>query len=291
MKYALTLIGKALTPALVARARAVLTAPSAPLWLCPGEAADIAFSDPEPRRAENAVRRSLAGAAVDVVAQDAEHRRRKLLVADMDSTIITVECIDEMADMLGLRRQVAAITAKAMAGEIDFAEALVRRVGMLKGLPVEKLADVYRQRVRLTPGARELAMTMRGHGALTVLVSGGFSFFTERVAEAAGFELQVANRLGLDGGLLDGTVARPIVDSSTKLATLRRLAAERGLRPEETLAVGDGANDLPMLMAAGLGVAFHGKPMVANAARARVRHSDLTALLYLQGYRRADFVR
>jgi len=291
MTYVLTLIGKPLSAEQVARARAALTDAAAPDWLGPGEAAELTFSAPPPGAAEAAVRRALRGSAVDIVVQAAEGRRRKLLIADMDSTIITVECIDEMADMLGIRDQVAAITARAMAGEIDFAEALARRVGMLRGLPLERLGQVYQQRVRLTPGARELVMTMRAHGALTALVSGGFSYFTERVAQAAGFELHVANRLGHLDGRLDGTVVAPIVDASSKLETLQRLSAQNGLRPAETLAVGDGANDLPMLKAAGLGVAFHGKPAVTAAAAARVHHGDLTALLYLQGYRSVEFVR
>lgn len=291
MRYVLSLIGKALTTDQVAGAQAALMSPEDPVWLSSGEAVEIEFSGAAPRAAEDAVRRTLSHAAIDVVVQPAQGRRRKLLLADMDSTIITVECIDEMADMLGLRRDVAAITGRAMAGEIDFAEALSRRVGMLAGLPLAKLDEVYRERVRLTPGARELAMTMRAHGALTALISGGFKYFTERVAEAAGFQLDFANRLGVDGDRLDGTVRAPVLDASIKLKTLQRLTAERGLQPQDTLAVGDGANDLPMIRAAGLGVAFRGKPAVAAAAPARIEHGDLTALLYLQGYRRTEFVR
>jgi len=207
----------------------------------------------------------------------------------MDSTIITVECIDEMADMLGLKPRIAAITERAMRGELDFADALRERVALLKGLPVADLERVWSERIRLTPGARTLVLTMRSHGAFAALVSGGFSFFTGRVRAAAGFDLDRANELLLDGAALSGAVREPILGSSAKLAALREFAAARGLDLAETMAVGDGANDLEMIRAAGLGVAFRAKPVVAAAARARVDHGDLTALLYFQGYRRSEF--
>ena len=290
MKYVLTLIGKELNGAHLADVAAAIGIPNQPDWLAEGAAADLYFDAPAPAVVAAAARRAVAGAAVDLAAQETSRRRRRLLLADMDSTIITVECIDEMADMLGLRDEVAAITAAAMAGEIDFAEALRRRVGLLAGLEVGALARLYEERVSLNHGARTLVRTMRAEGALTVLISGGFSFFTERVARAAGFDRHIANRLSLVDGRLDGTVLSPIVDGASKLETLRRLVAEHRLDPAETMAVGDGANDLGMIQAAGLGVAFHAKPVLAEAAAARIDHGDLTALLYLQGYRRDQFV-
>jgi phosphoserine phosphatase len=203
----------------------------------------------------------------------------------MDSTIITTECIDEMAGVLGLKAQVAAITERAMAGKIGFAEALRERAGMLAGLAEADLQAVYDQRIRLSPGARELVATMRAHGAHTALVSGGFSFFTERVAAAVGFDQHQANRLCFVTGKLDGRVGEPILGQEEKLTALRSLATQQNLAVEATLAVGDGANDLAMVKAAGLGVAYHAKPVLARAAMARIDHGDLTALLYLQGYR------
>ena len=291
MKYVLTLIGKELAADALVRAASVLQGAGTPDWLAPAEAVDLPFEAPAPAEARRRVGAALDGAAVDIAVLAAEGRRRRLLIADMDSTVITVECIDEMADMLGLKPRIAAITARAMAGDLDFAAALRERVAMLKGLPVADLERVYDERVRLTPGARELVQTMRAHGAHTALVSGGFDFFTRRVAEAAGFDEETANRLNLDGARLDGTVREPVIDSATKLATLRRLTAALELPPEATLAVGDGANDLEMIRAAGLGVAFHGKPAVAAAAPVAIRHGDLTSLLYLQGYRRDEFRR
>jgi phosphoserine phosphatase len=212
-----------------------------------------------------------------------------LLVADMDSTIVTGETLDELADFAGLKPRIAEITARAMNGELDFKAALRERVGMLKGLPIAALEQTW-QRIRLTPGARELVATMRAHGAFAVLVSGGFSFFTSRVAALCGLDQHRSNVLMDDGSVLTGRVAEPILDRDTKLATLIQLAAERGLPLSATLAVGDGANDLDMLRAAGLGVAFRAKPIVAAAADARVDHTDLRALLFAQGYRASDIV-
>ncbi len=220
----------------------------------------------------------------------AQDRRKRLLIADMDSTIIPVECIDEVADFAGVRAHVAAITERAMRGELDFEEALRARVALVEGLPEAELQAVYDQRVSLTPGARMLVRTMRANGAVTALISGGFTFFTQRVAAAAGFEMQQANRLLSAGGRLTGRVAEPVLGRAAKLEALQRIAGERGIALGETLAVGDGANDLGMIEAAGLGVAFRAKPIVADRARASIRHGDLTALLYLQGYRAEDFV-
>lgn len=283
MSYVLTLVGKPLDPERAAR---LLDDAGAPDWLGP-DACDLPFAGPDPSEAEARVRSALPG--IDLLAQPREGRRKRLLVADMDSTIITVECIDEMADMLGLKPKIAAITERAMRGELDFPTALRERVALLKGLRVAELERVWRERIRLTPGARTLALTMRAHGAFAALVSGGFTFFTSRVREAAGFDWDQANELVVEGEALTGTVREPILDSGAKLAALRRLAAERGLALEEALAVGDGANDLDMIRAAGLGVAFHAKPVVAAAARARVERGDLTTLLYFQGYRREEF--
>lgn len=252
--------------------------------LSPGEAVEFALpASPD----VDAVRAALGGAAVDAIAQPAEGRRKRLLLADMDSTIVTGETLDELADFAGLKARIAAITARAMNGELDFQAALRERVAMLRGLPVAALEQAW-QRVRLTPGATELVATMRAHGATTALISGGFTFFTSRVAALVGFDLHRSNRLLDDGAVLLGQVAEPILDRHSKLATLHELSARDGLAA--ALAVGDGANDLDMLLAAGLGVAFHAKPVVAAAARSRVDHADLRALLFAQGYRVEEFV-
>ncbi|GAA0583608.1 phosphoserine phosphatase SerB [Caenispirillum bisanense] len=262
-----------------------------PDWLDPGIACDLPFEDISPDTADAAARKALAdaGVAADVVAQAAADRRKMLLVADMDSTIVTGETLDELADFAGIKDQIAAITARAMNGELDFKAALRERVAMLKGLPVESLEKCF-DRVEYTPGAWELVRTMAANGAYCVLVSGGFKFFTRRVAAHCGFHEDRSNEFILDGDVLAGAVEEPILDRDAKLDSLIALAAERHLPLARTVAVGDGANDLPMIRAAGLGVAFHAKPVVAAEARVRIDHGDLTALLYAQGYRRADFV-
>lgn len=289
MPYVLTLIANraatSLTNSVVARVRDVVGGGETVI-LSPGEAAD--FSTPAAPDMD-AVHAALDGASIDAIATDAATRRKRLLVADMDSTIVTGETLDELADFAGLKPRIAAITARAMNGELDFKAALRERVAMLRGLPVEALERTW-ERVQLTPGARELVATMRAHGAYAALVSGGFSFFTGRVAALCGFDLHRSNVLLDDGAALNGLVAEPILDRDTKLATLTGLAAERGLPLAATLAVGDGANDLDMLRAAGLGVAFHAKPIVAAAAQARVDHGDLRALLFAQGYRAEELV-
>ncbi len=216
------------------------------------------------------------------------HRRKKLLVADMDSTIINVECLDELADMAGLKPEIAAITERAMRGEIAFEAALRERVGMLKGLPLSALEKTYAERVRLNPGAKSLIATMRAHGAHTLLVSGGFHYFTRRVAETAGFHAEHGNTLLDDGTRLTGMIGEPILGREGKLRALEETAARLGIGLEDSLAVGDGANDLAMIRKAGLGVAYHAKPLVAEAAAASIAHNDLTALLYLQGYRDSE---
>ncbi len=229
------------------------------------------------------------GGAVDTCVQPADGRRKRLLVADMDSTIIACECLDELADFAGLKAEIAAVTERAMAGEIPFEAALIERVARLAGLDLAMLQRTYDERVRLNPGARTLARTMTAHGARCVLVSGGFEFFTERVAEAAGFAAHRANRLIDDGARLTGAVGQPILGREAKLAALQEEAAALGLDLSQTLAVGDGANDLAMIEAAGLGVAWRAKPVVAARADARVDHADLTALLYFQGYGGDEF--
>ncbi len=229
--------------------------------------------------------------AADVCVQPAEGRRKRLLVADMDSTIIGCECLDELADFAGLRGEIAAITRRAMAGEIAFEGALRERVALLAGLELSALTRTWEERVALNPGAAVLARTMTAHGARCVLVSGGFDFFTERVATAAGFSAHRANRLIDDGARLTGRVAEPILGREAKLAALTEEAEALGLDLSETLAVGDGANDLAMIEAAGLGVAWRAKPLVAAQADARVDHADLTALLYFQGYGAEEFAR
>jgi phosphoserine phosphatase len=289
MSYVLTLIADrnatTLSPAVINRVRNGIGG-GAPVVLSDGEAADIpVFKPPDPDR----IRAAIGGAAIDAIVLKARGRRKALLIADMDSTIVTGETLDELAAFAGFGERIAAITARAMNGELDFKDALRERVAMLKGLRLDALEQTW-QRVRITPGARELVATMRARGALTALVSGGFSFFAGRVAEALGFDLHRSNTLLDDGAVLSGSVAEPILDRGVKLETLQSLAAQRGVKLSATLAVGDGANDLDMLRAAGLGVAFRAKPVVAAEARARVDHADLRALLFAQGYRAADFV-
>ncbi len=262
-------------------------APGAWRWLDAGRAADLEFG-----HAADAARAALEGAfpATDVIVQQAAGRAKALLVADMDSTMITVECIDELADYAGIKARIAAVTERAMKGELDFAAALDARVALLAGLEESAIDRCLAERVRLSPGAETLVKTMRARGALTVLVSGGFTRFAEPVGAMLGFERVIANRLVIADGALVGTVEKPIVDSTTKETTLLAAAAERGLALERAVAVGDGANDLAMIRKAGLGVAYRAKPIVAAAAGARVDHADLTALLYAQGIAPAEWV-
>jgi phosphoserine phosphatase len=283
-----------LTRDMLRRASEALRRPGPVNWLDPWIAADIAF-DPGPaggaRAVADRVRSALDNAAVDVIVQRARGRRKKLLLADMDSTMIGQECIDELAAETGKRAHVAAITERAMRGEIAFEPALRDRVALLKGLDRATVLDVIANKIALTPGGLVLVRTMRANGAHTVLVSGGFSVFTSVIAERIGFHEHQANELLFgEDGRLSGLVAAPILGKDAKLAALEHLRDKHGLSVAETLAVGDGANDLAMLDAAGLGVAFHAKPKVAAAAHARIDHGDLTALLYAQGYRREDFL-
>ena len=228
-------------------------------------------------------------AAVAVV--PAGRRRKKLLIADMDSTMIEQECIDELADAIGIKAEIAAITERAMQGELDFEAALKTRVALLKGLDRRAIEEVRREKITQTPGGRALVQTMKAYGAYTALISGGFTFFADFFARRIGFDEATANTLEFEGEILAGTVAMPIVDKAIKLRRLKALAEELQIGLEDTLAVGDGANDLDMIRASGLGVAFHAKPAVAAAASARIEHSDLTALLYLQGYTEEEIVR
>jgi phosphoserine phosphatase len=232
---------------------------------------------------------ALAGFAVDACIQPAQGRRKRLLIADMDSTIIGCECLDELADFAGLKAEIAAITERAMRGEIAFEGALRERVGMLKGLGLDALQRCFDERVRLNPGARTLVRTMAAHGARCVLVSGGFSFFTSRVAALAGFHADRANRLIDDGRALTGAVAEPILGREAKRSALEEEAAAIGATAADALAIGDGANDLDMIVAAGLGVAYRAKPVVAAQADARIDHTSLETALFLQGYARAEF--
>lgn len=281
---------RALTDDVVAAARRVLPGAGAPRMLDPGIAVELPFEAGTPREAERALREALAGAPVDVVVQPAAGRRRRLLLADMDSTMIEQECIDELADFVGLKPEVGGITERAMRGEIAFEPALRERVALLGGLPVEVVDRIIAERITLMPGGPELLATMRANGAYACLVSGGFTLFTGPISAMLGFHEHRANRLVVEDGRLAGQVEEPILGREAKLATLVELRVRLGLGPADTLAVGDGANDLAMLGEAGLGVALHAKPAVAAAAHARIDHGDLTALLYLQGYARTDFI-
>jgi phosphoserine phosphatase len=276
----------------VERLMRALSSRQEPNWLAPGVAVDVFFTAPasDLRALADAARTALASARIDVVVQAPSARRKKLLLADMDSTMIGQECIDELAEHVGMKQQVAAITERAMRGEIEFAAALRERVALLKGLPAAAIDEVIGTRIKVTPGARALVGTMRRHGAYTCLVTGGFTQFTARIAGMIGFDENRANTLcvGADGRLT-GEVVEPIFGRTEKLATLIELARKRNLTRSQTLVAGDGANDIPMIEAAGLGVAYHGKPKVMAAAAARIEHADLSALLYAQGYRRDEF--
>jgi len=296
MTHVATLISNPRAPALddamLAHLRAALPRASGARWLDPGVAADLSFTPDvgtDNRATTERLRHLLGGRPVDVVVQKTAHRRKRLLVADMDSTMIGQECIDELADQVGLGSQVAAITARAMNGDIEFEPALRERLALLEGLPVSVVEEVLAERIRVTPGGVKLVRTMQAHGAHTCLVSGGFSLFTDPVAEMLGFDEHRANRLVLQDGRITGQVEEPVLGPAAKLAALLELRARFEIAAIETLAVGDGANDLPMLAAAGLGVAFHAKPKVIAATQTHIEHGDLTALLYAQGYSHGEF--
>ncbi|HVJ55027.1 MAG TPA: phosphoserine phosphatase SerB [Aliidongia sp.] len=283
-----TLIAETLDAELVSELRAALDRLGAevgpPRWLAENVACDLDFIDLDPDQADAAARLVIGERAVDVLAQPAGGRRKRLLVADMESTLIENEMLDELADFVGLRAEIAAITARAMNGELDFEGAIVARVKLLAGLPVSTL-ETAAERITLMPGARALIATMRAAGARTVLVSGGFRFFTRIVAGQLGMDAEFANDLDIAQGKLAGTVAKPILGRQAKFDRLVQEAAAAALPLAATLSVGDGANDLDMILAAGLGIAYRAKPAVAARAQWRIEHSDLTALLYAQGYR------
>ncbi len=268
-------------------------------WLDPGRALDLVFAETDATAPEVAcgrlrahaerLREIVSGRGIDVFVQPAEGRRKKLLLADMDSTMIGQECIDELADFVGKKAHVAEITERAMRGEIAFEPALRERVALLAGLEDSVVGKVIADRITLTPGGKQLVRTMRAHGAYTALVSGGFTLFTSRIAAMIGFQENRANKLVVENGRFAGRVVEPILGREAKLATLIELRERFSLGHGETLAAGDGANDLAMLGEAGLGVAYHAKPAVAAAAHARVDYGDLTALLFAQGYRREEF--
>jgi phosphoserine phosphatase len=263
----------------------------APVWLSPDRACDITVTFASPELAEILPRGFVhAGEGVDVNVLSPANRRKRLLVADMDSTIIGCECLDELADMAHLKPQIAAITEQAMNGEIAFEPALRERVGLLKGLALTALERTYKERVKLNPGAKTLVATMKKHGARTCLVSGGFTYFTERVAKDASFDDNQANTLLDDGSRLTGAVKEPILGREAKLSALKAEIDKLKITPEESLVVGDGANDLSMIQYAGLGVAYHAKAIVAEAAGAAIKYGDLRALLYLQGYSDSEIV-
>lgn len=292
MDFVITLIAhpevSTLTPALADTMAATLATQDMPVqktrWLAENRALDMVVTHTDTARVDAAAQAMLGGERIDAVVQPLADRRKQLLISDMDSTIITVECIDELADFVGKKAEVSVITERAMNGELDFESALAERVALLAGLPESVLQEAYDQRVKFMPGARELVSTMAANGAYCVLVSGGFTFFTSRVAVALGFHEEHANRLEVQGGKLTGRVIPPILGKEAKLESLRNICAIKRIPRELAMAVGDGANDLPMLQAAGLGVAYHAKPVVRSQVTARVNHNDLRALLYVQGY-------
>ena len=295
MSLVATLICNPINPALdstvIEGARAVLTTAGPAHWLFDEVAVDIPFENTEDIRViADRLRAARGDLPIDVVVQPAMDRRKKLFLADMDSTMIGQECIDELANFAGLKAHVAAITERAMRGEIEFEPALRERVALLKGLPVGVIDEVLANRITLTPGGRELVATMRAHGAYTCLISGGFTLFTNAIAGLIGFQENRGNELLIADGKLFGEVAEPILGRAAKLATLVELRESFDLDDLDTLVVGDGANDLGMIQSAGLGLAYHAKPAVAAAAHARIDFGDLTALLYAQGYRRDEFV-
>jgi phosphoserine phosphatase len=295
MSHVLTLIAAKgehdILPGVAGDLAAALGAAHPPLWLAP-QACDIAFHPADEAAlaaAHEAVKAIPPDVPIDSFIQPVEGRRKRMLIADMDSTIIQQECLDEVARAAGIGPKVAGITERAMRGELPFEEALRERIQLLQGFPQARLQEVLDAQIALTPGARELTATMGAFGARTVLVSGGFTFFTSAIAKRAGFDVDYGNSFVFENGAIAG-VADPILGRNAKLEAMEREAIQNGVGFEEVIAVGDGANDLAMLKAAGLGVAFRAKPVVAAEARARIDHGDLTALLFLQGYRAEDFV-
>ena len=293
--YVLTLIGNMASMPLesvhVERVYRRLATTGETDWLAEREACDLFIDSPlsAVEVAEQA-RDALSGTAIDTVCTSIEGRRRKLLISDMDSTVIDQECIDELGDAIGVGSQIREITAAVVNGDISFSDALRKRLALMIGMDRRLLKSVYEERISLKAGARTLVQTMRHHGAFCILVSGGFSYFTRRIAERIGFHDHQGNELAFADGKLTGQVLEPILGRSAKLNTLRSLCDEKGLEPSDVLAVGDGANDIKMIEAAGLGVAFHGSDSLKERASACIDHGDLTALLYIQGFRKSEFV-
>ena len=293
--YVLTLIGNLesvpLEPVHIERVYQRLATAGETRWLAEREACDLFIDSllPAVDIAEQA-RDALSGTAIDTVCTSIEGRRRKLLISDMDSTVIDQECIDELGDAIGVGSQIREITAAVVSGDISFSDALRKRLALMIGMDRRLLKSVYQERISLKAGARTLVQTMRHHGAFCILVSGGFTFFTRRIAERIGFHDHQGNELAFEDGKLTGEILGPILGRSAKLNTLRSLCEEKGLAPSDVLAVGDGANDIKMIEAAGLGVAFHGSDSLKKRANARIDHGDLTALLYIQGFRKSEFV-
>lgn len=266
-------------------------APGEPNWLAEAEALELSLAPAQDLRGlEDALRHELGGLPVDIAVVPGHNRRKRLLLADMDSTVIEQEVVDELAAIAGVGAAVSAITTRTMRGELEFEPALRQRVALLQGLPATAIETVIRERLSFAPGGRALVATMKAHGAFTAIVSGGFTAFTGHVAETLGFEAHEANRLIIEDGRLTGRVVEPVLGKSAKVEALHSITAKLGITAGDVIAVGDGANDIPMLELASLGVAFHGKPAVRAAAGVRIDHADLTALLYLQGYRKAEFV-
>ncbi|NTJ67148.1 phosphoserine phosphatase SerB [Agrobacterium rhizogenes] len=295
MAFVATLIANPSNPVLVpaiAEKAAEAVKASGLYWLADGIACDIALrDDTDIEAAETNILAAIGSAPIDLVIQEADTRRKKLLIADMDSTMIGQECIDELAAEVGLKDKVADITARAMNGEIDFEPALRERVALLKGLPISVVDDVIAKRITLTPGGPELIATMKAKGYYAALVSGGFTVFTSRIGATLGFDENRANILLEENGILTGLVEEPILGKQAKVDALTDITEKLGISTDDALAVGDGANDLGMLQLAGSGVALHAKPTVSAQARMRIDHGDLTALLYIQGYRKTDFVK
>tara|TARA_R110000772_G_scaffold268571_1_gene396507 strand:+ start:256238 stop:257140 length:903 start_codon:yes stop_codon:yes gene_type:complete len=296
MEFVVTLIAAPddeLDAGIVAEAAARLNALGAetgrPDWLAEGLACDLGFDGLSADQADAAVRMSLDGAPIDVIAQPAEGRRKKLLIADMDSTIVTSETLTDVADAAGKADVIAAITDRVMRGELNFEDSLRERVAMLEGLAETALETAYGA-IEVSPGAETLVRTMVASGATTALVSGGFTYFTSRIAARLGFHINMANDFIIEGGKLTGRVTEPILGRTSKYDALVKLSAQNGLGLADSAAIGDGANDLEMIQAAGLGCAYRGKPILRDAARVKLDHADLTGLLYAQGFRRDDFV-
>ncbi len=297
--HVLTLIGNMtsapLEPAHIERVCRHLATTGAVDWLADREACDLFIESPLgavdiAEQARDALSGTAPGTAIDAVCTSIEGRRKKLLVSDMDSTVINQECIDELGDAIGVGSRVREITTAVVNGDISFSDALRRRMVLMQGMERGLLDSVYEERISLQSGARTFVQTMRRHGAFCILVSGGFSFFTRRIAERIGFHDHRGNQLAFEDGKLTGQVLEPILGRSAKRNTLLRLCAEKGLEPSNVLAVGDGANDIKMIEAAGLGIAFHGSDSLRKRANACIDHGDLTALLYIQGFRKSEFV-